>query len=356
MHPVERRHESRSSKPGAAADQGTASATTAETGPLRAGRAAHPVQLPCGVVLGSGTVWPEFGLELEPDAPDYAGQCVRQAERLLAAIGGSAAGAVFDLDFTTAGPRTAWQNVLTGVRRTLDRASQQTGFAGALRVTLNSSEDRIRQAIDSGADIVNLETTAGLELFRRALRASDVTGLIVAAGVLSAPAVSEVWSRSEPQFKDSSAVRGGDSARPFIREIIHCLQLGEAQEVMCAIAVAVCAVPTLASLEAGATGPLRSGSCESLIVKAIRGCPVSLSDASPWEAQAAGAADLWNSSAGVEQTLAECALLSGGRSIPLRAAAPCGPLAHILSEASILAIAEAIQTCQQPYQRAIAAA
>jgi len=307
-------------------------------------------------VLGGGTVYPEFGIELGADSSDDIQRCVHQTESLWAAAAGSAAGAVFDLDLATAGPPSAWERVLAEAHRALERARDETGLAAALRVTLNASEGRIRQAIESGAHIVNLETAAGLELFRCALRASDVTGLILAAGVVSAPAVSEAWRRAEAQFEGSGAARGGDSARPFIREIIQCLREKLAPEVICAIAAAVCAVRTLASLEAGATGPLRSGSWESLIVKAVRGCPISLTDRWPWEAQAAGMADLWNSGVGVEQTLAECVLLSAGRPTQPRGADSGGPLARILSEASVLAIAEAIQTCQQPYQRAIAAA
>lgn len=307
-------------------------------------------------MLGTGTVYPEFRIELEPDSPGDAALCVDQTVSLLSAAAGSAAGAVFDVDLAAGSPPDTWESLLPGVRRSLERARNETGFAAALRVTLSASEGRIPQAIEAGADIVNLETTAGLELFGRALRASDVAGLIAAAGIVSAPVVSHAWSRAEAQFEGSGAVRGGDSARPFMREVIQCLREEQAPEVICAIAVAVCAVRTLASLEAGATGPLRSGSWESLFVKAIRGCPISLTDAWPWEAQAAGMADLWNSGAGVEQTLAECALLSGGRAPQRRGADSGGPLARILSEASILAIAEAIQTCQQPYQRAIAAA
>jgi len=314
------------------------------------------VRLPCGLVLGGGTVYPEFRIALEPDSPGDAAGCVGQTESLLSAASGSAAGAVFDLDLAATRPSGGWEAIVRGVRLSLERAKNETGFAAALRVTLSASDARIREAIESGAEIVNLETTAGLKLFRRALRASDVAGLILAAGVVSALAVSRAWSRAEAQFEGSGTARGGDSARPFIREIIQCLREKLAPEVICAIAVAVCAVRTLASLEAGATGPLPQGCWESLILKAIRGCPVSLSDAWPWEAQAAGMADLWSSGAGVAQTLAECALLSSGRPGVRRGAGPGGPLARIFSGASILAIAEAIRTCQQPYQRAIAAA
>jgi len=318
--------------------------------------AASPVRLPCGLVLGSGTVYPAFRIELDPDSPDDAGRCVGQTESLLAAAAGSAAGAVFDLDLAATRPPGGWESIVRGVRLSLERARNETGFAAALRVTLSAPDARIRQAIESGAEIVNLETTTGLELFRRALRAGDVAGLILAAGVVSAPAVYQAWSRAEAQFEGSGAARGGDSARPFIGEIIRCLREKQAPEAICAIAVAVCAVRTLASLEAGATGPLHPGCWESPIVKAIRGCPVSLNDAWPWEAQAAGMADLWSSDAGVAQTLADCALLSSGRPELRRGAGAAGPLARILSESSILAIAEAIQTCRQPYQRAIAAA
>jgi hypothetical protein len=358
LAPVIRRRPSSAPQPEASEAQASASVINAGSDPRQAGGAAHPVRLPCGLVLGGGTVYPEFRIALEPDSPGDAAGCVGQTESLLSAASGSAAGAVFDLDLAATRPSGGWEAIVRGVRLSLERAKNETGFAAALRVTLSASDARIREAIESGAEIVNLETTAGLKLFRRALRASDVAGLILAAGVVSALAVSRAWSRAEAQFEGSVAARGGDSARPFIREIIRCLREKQAPEVICAVAAAVCAVRTLASLEAGATGPLPQGCWESLILKAIRGCPVSLSDAWPWEAQAAGMADLWSSGAGVAQTLAECALLSSGKAAMLRGAGSgsCGPLARILSEVSVLAIAEAIQTCQQPYQRAIAAA
>lgn len=314
------------------------------------------MRLSCGLVLGGGTVYPEF--RVEPGAVS-SGTAVASGdilEPLLAATAGAAGGAVFDVDLATPGWANTGKEILGRIRESLDHARQSTGIPAALRVTLSSSEARTREAIESGADIVNLETSTGLELFRRALRAGDAAGLIAAAGVVSAPAVSEIWSQAGGHFRDSGATRGGDSARPFILEVLHCLRRKQAPEVICAIAVAVCAVRTLASLEAGATGPLRAGSWDSPIVKAIRGCPVSLSDASPWEAQAAGAADLWSSSAGVEKTLADCADLTAGRRAPARRGGAGGPVARILSGSAILTIAEAIQTCRQPYQRAIAAA
>jgi len=308
------------------------------------------------MVVGSGVVYPEFAVRTELDAADAVRRCVKQVESLLTAVAGRAPGIVLDLDLTMPRLPSAWQGGVLELHEALGRAGVECGLPGALRVTLRAPGEAIRQAIKAGADIVGLETTAGLRLFEQALRAGDVGGLILACAVLAAPAVSGAWSQAEAELRGTRTAGGGDGARPFIRTIIRSWQNGEASEALCAIAIAVCAVRTLASFEGGASGPTREGAWESLIVKAIRGCPVSLSGTHPWAPAVAAMADLWNSGGSLDQTLAECRALSDGRGRCRPAAESAGAFSRILTAGSIGSIAEAIQTCQQPYQRAIAAA
>lgn len=318
--------------------------------------ALHPVRLASGMVVGSGVVYPEFPVHAEPDGAGAVSRCVKGVESLLEAVAGRAPGVVVDLDLAGGRLPEAWQDLVLGLHEALERARPTRGLPGALRVTLPDPGEAVRRAIEAGADIVNLETRTGLPLFEQALESADLDALILAGGVLAAPAVSRAWAEASGHLKGTGAAGGGDCARPFIQSAVRLWRNGKAPESFCAIAIAVSAVRTLASFEAGATGPAREGAWESLIVKAIRGCPISLSGTDPWEPAVAAMADLWNSGGSLEETLAECRALSQGQSRGRPANGGSGPLSRILSAASIASIAEAIQTCEQPYQRAIAAA
>lgn len=323
---------------------------------VSAAGALHPVRLRSGMVVGSGVVYPEFPVHAGPDGAGAVPRCLQGIESLLEAVAGRAPGVVVDLDLAGGRQSETWQDLVLGLHEALERARLARGLPGALRVTLPAPGEAVRRAIEAGADIVNLETRTGLSLFERALESADLDALILAGGVLAAPAVSRAWAEADGQLKRTGAAGGGDCARPFIQSAVRLWRNGKASESFCAIAIAVSAVRTLASFEAGAGGPAREGAWECLIVKAIRGCPVSLSGADPWEPPVAAMADLWNSGGSLEETLAECRALSRGQGRGRPANSGSGPLSRILSAASIASIAEAIQTCEEPYQRAIAAA
>lgn len=179
-------------------------------------------------------------------------------------------------------------------------------------------------------------------------------GLVLACGVVAAEAVARDWEQAQALLDGTGAVGGGHSARPYLQSALRRAKDGTAPEVMCAVGVAVCAVPALVSCEAGASGPAREGAWEGLVVKAIRGCPISLGPAFPGSPALAAMADLWHGDA-VEETLAACEALRQGR--PWRGAGEArGAVARILSEDGTESLAGSIQTCQKPYQRAIAAA
>ncbi len=319
-----------------------------------AGRPSRPVRLPCGLEIGGGAVHPEFPIRLREGTPDAAASCAAEAEALLRAAAGRVQGAVFDLDLAPAPAVEGWLAALRTLRDILARARRDHGLPAALRVTFKEPGEVLRQAVEAGAAIINLESHAGLDLFEHSLQACEVRGLVLACGVVAAEAVARDWEQLQALLEGTGAVGGGHSARPFLQSALRHAKSGTAPEVMCAVGVAACAVPTLVSCEVGASGPAREGAWEGVVVKAIRGCPVSLGPAFPGSPALAAMADLWHGDA-VEETLAACEALGQGRPWP-GAGEARGAVARILSEGGIESLADAIQTCQKPYQRAIAAA
>ncbi len=67
-------------------------------------------------------------------------------------------------------------------------------------------------------------------------------------------------------------------------------------------------------------------------------------------------ADLWQGSGAFRQTVSDCLALRRGEAPAAPGPLPPGAVARLLCADAISSIAEAIQTCRQPYHRAVAAA
>lgn len=317
--------------------------------------ASRPVALPCGLTVGGGGVFPEFRLHAGGSTPGGLEQLCALAEEALDSAAGRIDGAVLDFDLSGSPLPGGWQAALSRLVEIRNSFQRRCRLAAAVRVTLPAGGLDARAALGAGPDILNLEIAAGLPLFRSALRGADLGGLIAAVAMIAAPAAASA-AGTRGLNQPGGPVLGAISARPFWREIEGCLQERAVPEAVCAIALAMCAVPALAACEAGAAGPAREGAWESLFVRAIAGCPVSLSAARPWEPAVVATADLWQSAGPVARTVAECLALRRGEAPAAPGPLPPGAVARVLCVDAIGSIAEAIQTCQQSYHRAVAAA
>ncbi|MCS7043909.1 MAG: hypothetical protein NZR01_14075 [Bryobacteraceae bacterium] len=317
---------------------------------------AAPVRLPCGLVLGAGAAYPEFLLPYDPSSPAADARCLEAARHLLESAAGRIDGIVLTLDLTAHPAPALRPGLLEGLLELRHRFSRHAGLPAAVSIALPASEMDLRAAARAGADILTLEAPAGLALFRRALPAADLRGILASLAMLAAPQAAALSAEAVRWLQPEPAALGGCCAAPFIREIAAARARRAAPEPLCAVALAVCAVPTLASFESGAAGPTPPAAWESLFVKAIRGCPVSLAATWPCQPGLFAAADLWRACGTPADAIADCLALRRGELPRAPAPPPSGPLSRILCADAILGIAEAIQTCLQPYQRAVAAA
>lgn len=306
--------------------------------------------------MGGGGVFPEFPLTAGSLPPGGLEQLFPLAEAALESAAGRIDGAVLDVDLSREPLPVGWQEGLGRLVEMRDRFCRPRRLAAAIRVTLPSGAEHAGAALQAGPDILNEEIAAGLPLFRAALRAADLRGLLAALAMVTAPAVAGSAARARERIRTGGPVLGAASARPFLREIEGCLRQQAVPETVCAIALATCAVPALAACEAGADGPAREGAWESLFVRETAGCPASLSAARPWEPAVLARTDLWHGAGPAEATVSECLLLRRGQTPPAPGPLPPGAVARILCADAISTIAEAIQTCRQPYHRAVAAA
>jgi hypothetical protein len=306
--------------------------------------------------VGGGTVFPEFRLSAEKPSSGGLEPLLTLAEEALAAAAGQVEGAVLDVDLSGSPLQEGCGETLSRLAEFRNSFQRRRQLTAAIRVTLPSGGLHVRAALDAGPDIVNMEIAKGLRLFRSALRAADLRGLLAAVALMAAPAAAASAAEMRERIPPDGPVLGAVSARLFVREAMRGLEGRPAPEAVCAIALAACAVPVLAACEAGAAGPAREGAWESLFVRTITGCPVSLSAARPWEPAVLAMADLWQGSSAPLQTVSECLALRRGEAPAAPGTLPPGAVARVLSADAIGSIAEAIQTCRQPYQRAVAAA
>lgn len=305
--------------------------------------------------MGGGGVLPEFPLSAGGLLPGGLGRLLPLAEAALESAAGRIDGAVLDVDLSRQPLPVGWQEALGRLVEMRDRFCRPRRLAAAIRITLPCGGDLVGAVREAGPDILNAEVAAGLPLFRAALRAADLRGLLAALALVAAPSLAGFAAQARELVRKGGPVLGAVSARPFVREIEGCLRQQAVPEAVCAIALATCAVPVLAACEAGADGPAREGAWESLFVREIAGCPVSLSAARPWEPAVLARSDLWHGGGPAEITVSECLRLRRGQA-PVPGPLSPGAVARILCADAISTIAEAIQTCQQPYHRAVAAA
>jgi methanol--5-hydroxybenzimidazolylcobamide Co-methyltransferase len=144
--------------------------------------------------------------------------------------------------------------------------------------SLDKVLDSFENVAENGADAVCIESFGAKEVITPALTNGDITGVVLATGILASIDVEYLWGRIVEVVK-GKAIATGDTACAHANSAMV-LAGGFTSKmishVFAAIVRAISAVRTLASYEAGGIGPGKDCAYENTIIKAITGIPVSL--------------------------------------------------------------------------------
>jgi methanol--5-hydroxybenzimidazolylcobamide Co-methyltransferase len=289
------------------------------------GVAPRPLPVGPGLMLGTGTLFPEIRFALPPMAIE-AGTWKDVRDRYRRIVGAvieraralEVPGVMVDFDPPPplAG-KPEWSAEITALfREALDRAREETGLRCGLRVTLpdlrsGSAPLRLRsgpawdalleswrRCAAAGADVLGLASAGGREVHDAALEVGDLTGVVFALGVLAARDMEYLWDALVAAA--GRAIPGSDSAAGFVRTASRLTREKGLPAVFDAVGRAMGAARSLVAFECGARGPSLGGSPEGPVLKVITGCPIAMTGrgASGGQAAPAGnisamAADLW---------------------------------------------------------------
>jgi methanol--5-hydroxybenzimidazolylcobamide Co-methyltransferase len=385
----------------------------AQPGALVFGVSPNPVRCGFDLTIGGGTVYPEVNFTLpalDISAATWSEVLAHYNEMaaniLKRAVALQVPGIVLEFELLPAMTETPeWGAELTALlHRALAEANSRHGLKSALRVTPTDIRDqekppslrtgaaweKLKRSFDlcvqSGADILSIESVGGKEVHDPALLYGDVKGIVYALGVLAPIDVAWLWDRiTEACSTRRGAIAGGDTACGFANTAMQLAHQKMLPEVLAAVVRAMSAVRSLAAFEHGAVGPSKDCAYEGPIIKAITGCPISMEGKSATCAHfspvgniAAAMCDLWSNEsvqnvrllsgnapeAYAESLVYDCRLMnvaaSKGRAAELRdwlteSDAWLSPQAAVLSPEATVRIAEAIVREATGLKRVIAA-
>jgi methanol--5-hydroxybenzimidazolylcobamide Co-methyltransferase len=376
------------------------------------GRAPRPVRCGLGLEIGAGQVYPEINFTLPPMLIEEA-TWTRVREIYAGIIDGllarardlALAGLVVEFEqLPPMTDRPAWGAELTELLKTrLRQAHDEWGLRSALRVTIvdireetkppqrraGHAWDRMHEALDlcaaRGADILSIESTGGKEVHDVALMRADVPGIVFALGVLAPTDMAWLWDRLVEVARRHKVIAGGDSGCGFGNTAMQLASQKMLPDVLAAVVRAMTSVRSLVAYERGAVGPSKDCAYEGPVMKAIAGVPIAMegrsatcAHLSPIGNIAAAMTDLWSNEsvpdvrllsgpapvASLESLVYDCrlfnaALARGGeialRDLHVASDAPLSAQATLLTPQATIALAAAVTSEQDPYQRTLAA-
>ncbi len=109
----------------------------------------------------------------------------------------------------------------------------------------------LRAALDAGPDLLNVEIAAGLPLFRSALRAADLRGLLASVAMIAAPAAAASAADLLQRIQPPGPVLSAASARHSSAKTFQCLEDRARRNPSAPSPWPPAAVPVLAACEAG---------------------------------------------------------------------------------------------------------
>lgn len=390
------------------------SLTISDRDQLLYGISPHPLECGLGLTIGGGLVFPEVNFTLptmnmdENTWAEVVAHYDQIAEQILRrAISLGTPGIV--LEFELLPPMTErpeWGAELTALLKShLQKCHDKYKLACALRVTPTDIRDQLKPpqlrsgppwerlrrsfelCLESGADILSIESVGGKEVHDQALMYGDFPGIVFALGVLAPRDMSWLWGEiSNLCDAHPGAVSGGDSACGFANTAMQLAHQKMLPEVLAAVVRAMSAVRSLAAFEQGAVGPSKDCAYEGPVIKAITGYPISMEGKSascahfsPLGNIAAAMCDLWSNesvqnvrllSGNAPEVFTEllsydCRLMntaagSKGGALQMRnwmttSDEWLSPQAAVLSPSATIAIATAIVNSDTPYHQTIAA-
>ena len=378
------------------------------------GRAPTVVSCGLGLELGAGAVFPEVNFTLPRMALSDStwtdaltqyremAQGVLQRARALEAPG-------MVIEFEHLPPMTEhpeWgAQIATELLELLENEHANSGLACALRVTpvdlrYGERPPRLRDgplwetlhrslvaSAETGAHILSIESEGGKEVCDEALLRGDMSGIVLALGVLAPRDVAWLWNRiADVCAGRAGVIAGGDSACAFANTAMQLAHQHLIPETLAAVVRAVGAARSLAALEHGAEGPSKDCAYEGPILKAIAGRPISMEGKSatcahfsPLGNVAAATCDLWSNEsvqnvrllsgsapeAFAESLIYDCRLMNEAlrrgeerclRDLLVDSDRWHSPQALVISPEAAVAIASAIVAAPSDYHRAKAAA
>jgi methanol--5-hydroxybenzimidazolylcobamide Co-methyltransferase len=378
------------------------------------GRAPTVISCGLGLELGAGAVFPEVNFTLPSMAltdstwTDALAQYREMARGVLQrARALEAPGMVIELEHLP--PMTEhseWGAQMTAeLLELLENEHAKSGLACALRVTpvdLRYGErpprlrdgplwEALRRSLvacaESGAHILSIESEGGKEVCDEALLRGDISGIVLALGVLAPRDMAWLWDRiAEVCAGREGVIAGGDSACAFANTAMQLAHQRLIPETLAAVVRALGAARSLVALEHGAEGPSKDCAYEGPSLKAITGRPISMEGKSatcahfsPLGNVAAATCDLWSNEsvqnvrllsgsapeAFAESLIYDCRLMNEAlrrgeehclRDLLVDSDRWRSPQALVISPDAAVAIARAIVAASSDYRRARAAA
>ncbi len=379
------------------------------------GTAPRPLTTRRGMVIGGGTVYPEFNFTLPDIAIDEGSMPAvrRQYQQIIddalrRAVELEPPGLVVEFEMLppmTQQPR--WGIEITAIlAEALEQAHARHGLPSTLRITPNDTREferparmrhgpyweGMRQAFDgaaaAGGELLSIESVGGKEIHDDALMAGDLPAAIFALCVLGTRDMRFLWS----ELADIAQARGvhcaGDTACGFGNTAMVLAEQKLVPRLFAAVIRAVTAVRSLVAHECGAVGPGKDCGYENPILKAITGMPMAgegktaaCAHASPLGNIAAAMCDTWSNESVqnvkllggmaptcyLEQLVYDCRLFNRAmdhgpsaatmlRNWLVESDSGLDPQAYILTPHSVVAVARAIVAAPDHYRAGVAAA
>lgn len=265
------------------------------------GTALFPVTTKSGLVIGGGQVFPELIAHPRPGKEMSIDTLLREFERansdaLERCISVGHPGIVIENEHIAQMTLTPeWgERIAAQTAEQLESYRKKYGIQTAFRATIADirnpdmvhmrHSERTEKVLESFrqcaryADMVAIESIGGKEVFDHAIIRNDITGLLFAQAVLGGRDMQWLWPQIVEIAGEQTCIASGDTscahantamfmAGGFLsKEIAHTLA---------SLSRAISVSNSLVAYECGATGPGKNCAYENVIIKAIRGVPIS---------------------------------------------------------------------------------